>query len=85
MKSFEYIVTDDLGIHARPCGLLVQEAKKYDSEITIRGNGRQADMKHLFAVMGMGIRKDHRIEVTAEGSDEEIAASALKSFLQAIL
>lgn len=28
MKSFEYVIKDEVGIHARPAGLLVKEAKK---------------------------------------------------------
>ena len=28
MKTFEYTIKDELGIHARPAGLLVKEAKK---------------------------------------------------------
>ena len=27
MKSFEYTIKDELGIHARPAGMLVKEAK----------------------------------------------------------
>ena len=28
MKSFTYVITDEVGIHARPAGMLVKEAKK---------------------------------------------------------
>ena len=35
MKSFNYVITDEVGIHARPAGLLVKEAKKYESAVTI--------------------------------------------------
>ena len=35
MKNFEYTIKDELGIHARPAGMLVKEAKKYQSKITI--------------------------------------------------
>ena len=35
MKSFEYTITDEVGIHARPAGLLVKEAKNYDSVIKV--------------------------------------------------
>ena len=31
MISFKYVVTDPVGIHARPAGALVKEIKKYDS------------------------------------------------------
>ena len=29
MKKFDYVITDPVGIHARPAGLLVKEIKKY--------------------------------------------------------
>ena len=29
MKTFEYTIKDELGIHARPAGMLVKEAKKF--------------------------------------------------------
>ena len=29
MKTFEYTIKDELGIHAIPAGLLVKEAKKF--------------------------------------------------------
>ena len=30
MKSFTYVITDPVGIHARPAGNLVKEVKKYN-------------------------------------------------------
>ncbi|KAI4449765.1 hypothetical protein C823_004297 [Eubacterium plexicaudatum ASF492] len=27
MKSFNYVITDEQGVHARPAGILVKEAK----------------------------------------------------------
>ena len=35
MKTFEYTITDELGIHARPAGMLVKEASKFASKIMI--------------------------------------------------
>ena len=34
MKEIKFTVTDPLGIHARPAGILVKEAKKFSSKIT---------------------------------------------------
>ncbi|MDF2611829.1 MAG: HPr component phosphorylation site [Lachnospiraceae bacterium] len=28
MKKFDYVIKDELGIHARPAGLIVKEAKE---------------------------------------------------------
>ena len=35
MKEFDYVITDEVGIHARPAGLLVKEAKKYESKFVL--------------------------------------------------
>ena len=85
MKSFSYTVKDELGIHARPAGLLVKEAAKFSSKITIQGNGKNADLKRLLAVMSLGIKKGAEIEVTAEGDDEAAAVAALEDFFKSNL
>ena len=82
MKNFKYAITDELGIHARPAGLLVKEAAKFSSKITIQGNGKNADLKRLLAVMSLGIKKGAEIEVTAEGDDEAAAVAALEDFFK---
>ena len=43
MKTFQYVIKDEVGIHARPAGLLVKEVKKYQSKVTIEGNGKKSD------------------------------------------
>ena len=35
MKTFSYTVKDEVGIHARPAGLLAKKAKEFQSTITI--------------------------------------------------
>ena len=35
MKQFQYTITDPVGIHARPAGLLVKAAKGFQSTITV--------------------------------------------------
>ena len=40
MKQFQYTIKDELGVHARPAGLLVKLAKQYTSTITLEKNGK---------------------------------------------
>lgn len=42
MKQFQYTIKDELGVHARPAGLLVKLAKQYTSTITSRRTARPA-------------------------------------------
>lgn len=85
MKSFNYIITDAVGIHARPAGLLTKKAKEFKSVITISANGQSAEATKLMALMGLGVRKDTEITVTADGEDEDSAIVAMEEFLKANL
>lgn len=82
MKTFYFTITDEIGIHARPAGLLVKEAKKFASKITLECGGKQADATRLMAIMGLGAKKGMELEVRIEGEDEAEAAAALEVFLR---
>ena len=42
MKEFTYVIKEELGLHARPAGLLVKEAKKFQSATTLAAKGKTA-------------------------------------------
>ena len=85
MKSFEYTVKDELGIHARPAGLLVKEAKKFESECTITKDGKTKKLTQLMMLMSLGVKQGETVTVTAEGADEDAAIAGLKEFFEANL
>lgn len=82
MKSFTYVITDEIGIHARPAGLLVKEAKKYASRVVIRANGKSAEATRLMAIMGMGVKCGQTVEVEVAGDDEDEAFEGMKAFFE---
>lgn len=85
MKEFSYVLTDENGIHARPAGMLVKEAAKFMSKITVQKGEKSADGKRLFALMGLGAKKGDTLNFSIEGDDEEDAQAVLESFLKANL
>ena len=85
MKSFNYTVKDEVGIHARPAVMLVREAKKYSSKVTITKDGKSADASKLMAVMSLGVKCGQEVEVQVEGDDEDTAIDALKGCFEANL
>lgn len=85
MKKFEYTVTEPVGIHARPAGLLTKEAKKYKSTITLTKDGKSVNVLKLMALMGLGVKCGDTVSVTVEGEDEETAAPAMEAFFKANL
>lgn len=80
MKKVDYTIKDELGIHARPAGLLVKEAGTYSSKITIAKDGKEADAKRLFNIMGLGVKCGDVVEITAEGEDEDAAIEGMERF-----
>ena len=82
MKSFDYTITDEVGIHARPAGILVKEAKKYESKIVVKKGDKTAEATKLMALMGMGVKKGDTVTVEVEGADEDTAVNAMKTFFE---
>ncbi|MBQ9134935.1 MAG: HPr family phosphocarrier protein [Lachnospiraceae bacterium] len=82
MKEFRYTITDPEGIHARPAGELIKAVKDFASKITITKDGKVADAKSIFSVMGLAVKQGQEIVIAAEGDDEEEAITAIEQFLK---
>lgn len=80
MKEFYYTIKDEMGIHARPAGLMVKQAKKFASTTTIRCGDRSADLKKLFVIMAMTVKQGEEVCITADGPDEDEAIQFLEQF-----
>lgn len=62
MEKFTYVITDPAGIHARPAGLLVKEAGKFTSKLTISKGAKKGDLKRIFGVMALGVKRVKRLK-----------------------
>lgn len=82
MKTFDYTIKDAMGIHARPAGLLVKEAGKYESKISLTKDGKTVDAARLMAVMSLGVKQGQTVTVSVEGSDEDAAADGMQKFFE---
>lgn len=84
MKSFDYTITDPVGIHARPAGLLVKEIKGHSGcTVTVTKGEKSVNALKLMALMGMGIKQGDTVTVSVEGENEEAVAAAIESFFKA--
>lgn len=82
METFQYVVKDELGIHARPAGVLAKEAKNFSSKIEIKTGDKTAEATRIMAVMALGVKKGQSVTVTADGADEADAIAAMKKFFE---
>ena len=83
MKNFTYTITDPLGIHARPAGLLAKLAKDYaDTAITIEKDGNSVKASQLIKLMGLGVKQGDVVAIAAEGASEDAAIAAMQDFFR---
>ena len=83
MKSFDYVITDPVGIHARPAGILVKEIKNYvGATVTVTKGDKTVNALKLMALMGMGIKQGDTVTVSIEGENEEEVAAKIEEFFK---
>ena len=66
MKQFSYVIKDEIGLHARPAGLLAKEAKKYPYTMLTRSPGLYT-MKRMACITAMNL-VINRLTVLPENS-----------------
>jgi len=80
MYSGQVTIINKTGLHARPAADFVKEALKFKSSINIAKAGRpdeKVNAKSIVLVLSLSVANNERIEITAEGEDEQKAVQAL--------
>jgi len=83
MTEITKTVLNASGVHARPAGIFIAEAKKFQSKITVTNltNDKSADAKSILRVMTLCLTKGTPIKISAEGPDEAEAVAALSALI----
>ncbi len=77
----ELVIKNEIGLHGRPAALLVQTTNKFLSDITIKKAGKSVNAKSIMGIMAIGISQGEKIEVTANGADEENAITEIEKLI----
>jgi phosphocarrier protein HPr len=70
MTTQEITVENKLGLHARPCALLVKAATKYRCDFFIEKDGMRVNGKSIMGVMMLAAEINSRLTLIADGVDE---------------
>ena len=84
MRRVTLQVHAEVGLHARPAAIFVQQAGQFDSSIQIRNlttSSNWVDAKSILSVLTLGVEKDSEIELEAEGQDEQAAIETLSALV----
>ena len=85
MKTIKHVIKDELGIHARPAGLLVKKLIEFPGEVQIGTPSKMVDGKRIFSVMALGLKHRDELTLTFIGPGEDAAAAEAAQFLNATL
>jgi phosphocarrier protein HPr len=68
---------DAVDLHARPAADFVRTAMRFESQITVEADGRDADAKSLLGILALGAKRGTTLRLSADGDDAGAALDAL--------
>jgi phosphocarrier protein len=83
MTVKEAVVSNKVGLHARPATFFIQKANEYVSTIWVEMEDSRVNAKSLLGVLSMGILQGTVIKLMADGPDEKEAVDGLIEVLAA--
>lgn len=78
----EFVVTSELGLHARPAGLFVTLAGRFHSEISVGRGQDWVDGRSVLSLLSLAAGPGTRLRVRAVGEDAREAVEALGRLLE---
>ena len=82
MFSKKVVVRCESGLHNKQATYFVQKANEFESSIWLESGNRKMNAKSLLGIMSLGIISGSTVTLSAVGSDEEAAVTALEALLQ---
>jgi len=85
MQNITLLVTNEVGLHARPASEFVKLATQFKANIQVRNkttNSSAMDAKSILSVLMLGVEKGHEIELAGDGDDEAQAIEALRELIE---
>ena len=82
MVKRDVVITNNIGLHARPATFFIQKANTYKCSIWIEKDDRKVNAKSLLGVLSMGIAKGMTVTLVADGQDENGAIDGLVALIQ---
>ncbi len=75
-------VLNEMGLHARPAGLIADVAGKFDCSIKIIKDSAEINAKSIMGILTLGAAKGSEIILVCEGKDAEKAAEEIEKLFK---
>jgi phosphocarrier protein HPr len=71
------MISNPVGLRARPAALFVQVAGKFSSKVWVSKDEKQVNGKSIMGLMSLAISQGNEVIISAEGEDEHLAVKEL--------
>jgi len=78
----ELVVTNKLGIHARPAALFVKAANHYSSNILVKKDGEEINGKSIMGLMMLAAGPGSKVILHVKGADAPAAIAELEALVK---
>lgn len=79
----QVLVTNQLGLHARPASQIAREAQAFDADISLCAPGQTVDAKSILDVLTLAAGPGSTLEIRASGGDAEAAVERIAQLFAA--
>jgi len=80
----EFVVSNELGFHARPAGEFVRVASRFRSEVQVSRGGEWVSGQSVLSLLSLAAGPGTRLRVRAEGPDAAEALAVLGQLIERI-
>jgi phosphocarrier protein len=81
LMTKELLVSNKLGIHARPAAMFVKVANRFTCNIFVEKDGEKVNGKSIMGLMMLAAGPGSKLKVHAEGHDASAALAELETLL----
>jgi phosphocarrier protein HPr len=78
----DLVVSNKLGIHARPAAMFVKIASKFECDIFVEKDGERVNGKSIMGLMMLAAGPGSKLKLVASGSDAPQAVSEIEALLK---
>jgi phosphocarrier protein len=78
----ELVVSNKLGIHARPAAMFVKIASRYECEVFVEKDGERVNGKSIMGLMMLAAGPGSKLKISANGSDAQAALNEIDALLK---
>lgn len=82
MAEEKVVVSNEMGLHARPAAAFVKLVKNFPGKVEIIKDGKVANAKSIFNVMSLGVASGTEITIRVTGEDEEENLKKVVDFIK---